>query len=135
MKSKKLWYIAVPILFGLWVLGQFVPKTEKPQPVVKEWKDLSIQEKKDAIQKKVKDQWFFLREMVRDEVKKKLKAPATADFPGDETYRVIDENKFEVVMLGSVDAQNSFGAMLRSHYIMNFTFLNDQFVPLETVVQ
>jgi len=54
-----------------------------------------------------------LVDQCREAVRPKLKAPSTAQFPGGEkvessgtTYRVF----------GQVDAQNSFGAMLRTDY-------------------
>jgi hypothetical protein len=53
-------------------------------------------------------------------VEEKLKAPSSADFPsrfapGIEIVRLEPGDEFEIV--GYVDAQNSFGAMLRNHYI------------------
>lgn len=49
-------------------------------------------------------------------VKSMLKAPSTAKFPTDtRTYRV-NEADSTIQITGVVDAQNSFGAMLRNHY-------------------
>lgn len=51
----------------------------------------------------------------RDEVKLRLKSPSTADFPwGPDKVVDIGEDRFMV--LGHVDAQNGFGAMIRSNF-------------------
>jgi len=49
-------------------------------------------------------------------VTKKLKAPSTAKFPwrSESTVKDLGNNRYEVISY--VDAQNSFGAMLRMHY-------------------
>lgn len=50
-----------------------------------------------------------------DFVKQKLKAPATADFPGsDGRVTYLGDSTFSIVSY--VDAQNSFGANIRSNY-------------------
>lgn len=49
-------------------------------------------------------------------VKAKLKAPSTADF---NPFPIIMRNKDNVTLNGKVDAQNGFGAMIRSNYIVN----------------
>lgn len=46
-------------------------------------------------------------------VKDRLKAPSTAKFSGES---VSDDGTGRYTVTGSVDAQNSFGAMLRDHY-------------------
>lgn len=50
-----------------------------------------------------------------------LKAPATADFPLEAIRVKRDADTFEVV--GYVDAQNSYGALLRSDLICNMAYL------------
>lgn len=49
-------------------------------------------------------------------VKERLKAPKTADFPWryDVSRDSTDQNKYTIVSY--VDAQNSFGALIRTHY-------------------
>lgn len=47
-------------------------------------------------------------------VKVVLKAPATAEFPYDNAGGSIEENRYNINAY--VDAQNSFGALLRSNY-------------------
>lgn len=60
-------------------------------------------------------------------VAKNLKAPATAKFPGDWEESVSVEKagicKFRVV--GYVDSQNAFGAMIRTHYTLNVERMSD----------
>jgi hypothetical protein len=56
--------------------------------------------------------------MARDAVKKILKSPSTAEFPSgtlDSTIRNTGDCTYEVVSY--VDAQNSFGAKLRTKYL------------------
>jgi ribosomal protein L40E len=57
-------------------------------------------------------------------VKARLKAPATAEFPG--CFLGLGEYRFnimrasrEVIVRGHVDAQNSFGAKLRREFVVN----------------
>ena len=52
------------------------------------------------------------KEKCRQAVRDQLKSPATAQFSGEKV--VSDGDGFEVV--GDVDSQNSFGAMLRSTF-------------------
>jgi len=49
-----------------------------------------------------------------------LKAPSTAKFPdyNDEGVNIVIADSTNIVVSGYVDAQNSFGAMLRSRYIV-----------------
>lgn len=54
-----------------------------------------------------------LIQQCRNEVKSHLKAPATAQFTGEKITQ-LDNNQSRVD--GAVDAQNGFGALVRSHY-------------------
>ncbi|MGY1652864.1 hypothetical protein [Geodermatophilus sp. SYSU D01119] len=45
-----------------------------------------------------------------------LKAPSTADFTGYDAARITDDGGDRYTVRGQVDAENSFGAMLRSDY-------------------
>jgi hypothetical protein len=58
-----------------------------------------------------------MQEFVRD----RLKAPSTAEFPGGMFDNVSDhvtsEDRGTYRIASYVDAENSFGAMLRTHYI------------------
>jgi hypothetical protein len=58
-------------------------------------------------------------------VENNLKAPSTADFgfPDEEMVSQLNDSTYYVT--GFVDAQNSFGAMLRSNYECRVTYLPD----------
>lgn len=48
-------------------------------------------------------------------VTERLKAPATADFPGADSVVVTGDNQYEVT--ASVDSENGFGAQIRTDYV------------------
>ena len=54
-------------------------------------------------------------------VKDKLKSPSTANF---QSFPVIMRNKDIVLVKGKLDAQNGFGAMIRSDYIVKLQLPN-----------
>jgi hypothetical protein len=57
-------------------------------------------------------------------VKDRLKAPATADFPWDAVRtKELGSCRFQVEAY--VDAQNSFGAMIRTRYSATMIYAND----------
>lgn len=69
-------------------------------------------------------------------VKRQLKAPSTAKFPYcSEATIVHDGNTWTV--LSYVDAQNSFGAMLRSEFIaeMEYRPSSDEWYPTNVVIR
>lgn len=53
---------------------------------------------------------------VKDYVKNTLKAPSTAKFPSKSDIKII-KNKDVYIINGYVDAQNSYGAMIRTKYL------------------
>ena len=53
--------------------------------------------------------------MMQEFVKKNLKSPSTAQFP-DYKEITINKNNFVYSVSGYVDAQNSFGAIMRTYY-------------------
>jgi hypothetical protein len=57
---------------------------------------------------------------MQDFVRDRLKAPSTAEFPGgmfdDVSDHVISDDRGAYRIASYVDAENSFGAMLRTHY-------------------
>lgn len=53
--------------------------------------------------------------IAQDAVKKKLKAPATADF---DNLKVLKDKSGSVLITGTVDAQNSFGAKIRNSFMV-----------------
>lgn len=61
------------------------------------------------------------RSMAHEFVRRRLKAPATAKFVAyDNISRFTGSCDFTVE--GDVDAQNSFGATIRSHYIVTLSY-------------
>jgi len=58
-------------------------------------------------------------------VKQLLKAPSTAQFPSETTnFWLLPDST--VVVKGAVDAQNSYGAMIRNRYYAKFKWKIDQ---------
>ena len=76
----------------------------------------------DAIELYVQAQQF---------VKQALKAPSTAEFPFDPISVGADGNGLYQVE-STVDAQNSFGAPIRSHWMLNMRLIEGKWV-LETM--
>lgn len=66
------------------------------------------------------DGLFFV--MAQRFVKDRLKAPSTADFPWSATA-VTPNGHCRHMVLGYVDAQNGFGAMIRSNWIVDLEYL------------
>jgi hypothetical protein len=54
--------------------------------------------------------------MCRQFVERSLKAPSTADFPFSDEFSAVGKDNGPYIVIGYVDAQNSFGAMLRTHF-------------------
>lgn len=54
--------------------------------------------------------------MIQDNVRSRLKAPATADFPWKYSNGTRHIGDCVYVVIGHVDAQNSFGALLRANF-------------------
>jgi hypothetical protein len=67
---------------------------------------------------KKKDESSMARVLIKDEIKKQLKSPSSAKFPGiiEETEYVIQGDDQMYIMRSWVDSQNSFGAMVRTEY-------------------
>lgn len=65
--------------------------------------------------------------MSRNFVKKALAAPGTADFPGftDDGVSASQVGRCKFRVSAYVDAQNSFGAMLRTRYTIDMEYLPD----------
>lgn len=62
------------------------------------------------------------KRVCQDFVKKRLKAPATAEFSG----LLVDVADPEYTVTGDVDAENSFGANLRAHFTCTVRDAGDQ---------
>lgn len=80
---------------------------------------------------------FLAYSYAEDFVKKKLKAPSTAQFPG--TFEKKDHIKnigFKHYEINSwVDSQNSFGAMIRSQFSCKIKFEGDKVLCEDLVIQ
>lgn len=55
-------------------------------------------------------------------IKEKLKAPSTASFASNSESNVIVAGECEFIIRSYLDAQNSFGAKLRSDYYVNLKY-------------
>jgi len=58
-------------------------------------------------------------------VEKRLKAPSTADFPRYQENMVNKTVKDTYVVSSYVDAENSFGAQMRTHYVAELEYVGD----------
>lgn len=67
-------------------------------------------------------------------VKERLKAPSTSEFPWYDSSRVQKIGDGHFVVRGYVDAQNSYGAQIRSNYLCESRFTNGKWVPLRVVI-
>lgn len=54
-----------------------------------------------------------------------LKAPATAKYPGSDGYTVTQISDHEYKVAAYVDSENSFGAMIRSKYVVDLSYDED----------
>lgn len=52
-------------------------------------------------------------------IKSILKSPSTAEFPNTSEYTIATDGDTSWTVIGYVDAQNGFGAMLRSQWIVD----------------
>lgn len=69
--------------------------------------------------------------MCQQFVKDRLKAPSTADF-SDEDHTNSGDHQW--IVTGVVDAENSFGAMLRSSYRCELKVDGEDWIPLSVQV-
>ena len=78
--------------------------------------------------------------IAQEAVKARLKAPLSARFPdcafGAHEYRIrADESRDTVWVMGHVDAQNAFGAMLRSDFGVKLERQDGQLVAVEATLE
>lgn len=76
----------------------------------------------------------------QEAVRAKLKAPASAKFPGcafgAHEYRIrADETRDTVWVMGHVDAQNAMGAMLRSEFGVKLERRGSDLVPVQVAME
>jgi len=107
--------VVAPLIFLTWGYFAFFAGTPSPESV-NETHELG------AIEVYVQAQQF---------VKQTLKAPSTARFPLDPIHVGTDGNGLYQAE-GYVDAENSFGAPIRSHWMLNMRPVGDKWM-LETM--
>ena len=78
--------------------------------------------------------------IAQEAVRAKLKAPASAKFPGcafgAHEYRIrADETRDTVWVMGHVDAQNAMGAMLRSDFGVKLERRGSELVPVQVAME
>lgn len=61
-------------------------------------------------------------EVCKDEIRSRLKAPSTASFVGRASQVVEDRGEGRYLVDGEVDAENSFGAHIRSRYVCGLQY-------------
>lgn len=64
--------------------------------------------------------------MAKEFVKRRLKAPASADFASILEHSVTPAGSNQFVVSGYVDAQNSFGAQIRTRYVCKLKRVDDK---------
>lgn len=98
--SWALWsLLGVSVLFVVGVVIVVLSNTSRPGPVVK-----------------AREPMEYAVEACRIAMTNSLKAPSTAKFPDDSTVKVSPGGGFNFLITSYVDAQNSFGAMIRTEY-------------------
>jgi len=126
-----------PIILGgsfiiaLVVMGLYLSHSQpKPPPTPAEI--AAKQERSDE---------FDARIYAKEYVKKSLKAPSTANFQSPANFAVQhlkggkeNPNQDLWKVSGYVDAQNSFGAMIRNRFYIELVKLGDKWIPVKTVV-
>ncbi|MEG1604144.1 MAG: hypothetical protein RR340_11100 [Cloacibacillus sp.] len=116
------------VVFGVWYsLSDFSSITKKTNIAAKE-------EKTNATTSRAMseaDAWQQVKVFIRQN----LKAPTTAKFPsfyddGVVVERLSDGTTYKVI--GYVDSQNSFGAMIRTKFYVKFIHIGDKVKILDT---
>lgn len=109
--------ISVVVIYGVkWL---FFGDNDKPQPQAQE------QEEYSDIEAYVEAQ-FIIEEF--------LKSPATAEYPAvsNATIQRLNDDGFKVTSY--VDSQNSFGAMVRSEWMVLFQYVGDRVKIYQVVI-
>jgi len=74
--------------------------------------------------------------MCQDFIEPRLVAPTTAKFPSSSEVSIVrlsDQQEEAYQIIGYVDAQNKFGAMIRTYYICEITYLGNDRWSLEAL--
>ena len=97
--------------YGSVSLSGWLPETraEKEKRIREQW------EREDSIEYRIVRQAAEAEVEACDHIRRLLKAPSTATFNVASQYEIV-EDTMVVFVFGSVDSQNSYGAMLRSNF-------------------
>lgn len=121
-------FFVVPMFFAMAMtvmgVGKHLNDGVEPQVEVVSHEEALAQAKRKA----ESDNNYFAMELctrAQRAVKEQLKSPASADFPGcvlgvGEYEIRTNEDRSKAAVKGYVDAQNSFGAMLRYRFVVLF---------------
>jgi len=105
---KKGLKIALGVIFGLGLLGAIVGDDKKPEA------------KSEIVNSIPTTSNAFI--IAKDFVKNRLKSPSSADFPFDDYRANVDTSTNTYVVQSYVDAQNAFGANLRSNWVIKMRY-------------
>ena len=108
LSAKKLWAIAA----GLAFLGWMIPET----PQAKAARQQSDQARAAAQSAEQRRRSAFLA--ARRLIETQLKAPATAEWSSYPATTITEGGGGQLVVSGWVDSQNSFGAQVRTKYVL-----------------
>lgn len=104
--------VAVAVLSLIYQFSTSESASSQPQPTLaqKQAEAMAAAAKADATAKD--DAKWACRQFVE----RSLKAPSTADFPFVNEFTAVGKERGPYIVRGYVDAQNSFGAMLRTNF-------------------
>lgn len=126
VKKKSKWWLWVIFIFILaWFMGWIPGCGETPeQEAARQQREAELAAQNAAIEAFVMSQTF---------VKRQLRAPATAKFPSilDATVEDLGDGRFFVSAY--VDAENAFGALIRTHYKATLRRIDDERWQAESV--
>ncbi len=119
--------VTAGLFFSTFLLIAMLPATEPEDAATAKAPQQTAAEKKEA------DDSFRSMEAceeAKDAVRAQLKAPSTAKFPGcvfgGHEYQIrADDQRVTWFVIGHVDAQNSYGAMIRSEWIVKLNRSDD----------
>lgn len=94
------------------------------------WRGCIYESKEEQYVKDVNDKKIMAVFQSHEFVKKRLKAPSTADFQNIYQAEVKDEGNNTYRVVSYVDAENSFGAKLRMNYDCKLRYTNDGMVEV-----
>ena len=120
LKKIRLSFVSLALILfsiGIFLIGSDVDnKTTQPQ---------TDEEKRIALVNILKDREIDAESLVRLNVEDLLKAPSTAKFNLNEREEVESATGTAyIIVFGTVDSQNSFGAMLRSNIYAKLDYTN-----------